>query len=291
MTESAKTPDSPQGTETTLLKASLEQSLHSGNLSIPVLPKAANEILQMSQDPDSDMSDLSRLVHQDQSIAGSVLRIANSAAFASSERIVSLQQAVSRLGMQLLSEIALSVAVQANVFNSVKYRKEISNMWKHALASAVFGKEIARSMRRNVEGQYLCGLLHAIGKPVVLKTIESLENSMGIALNNTEVMQVVETFHIRVGGFVTHKWNLPVSVQVANEYYKDYQKAPEFKIETAITYLANKLATALIDELEKPERDLLFDPVFSTLNIYPNDRMAIFEKMDEVKQLTASMTL
>ncbi len=273
------------------LQSELKTSLNSGNFSVPILPKVANEILQMSQDPDSDMGELSRLVHQDQSIAGSVLRIANSAAFAPSERIVSLQQAVSWLGLQLLTEIALSVAVQANVFNSVRYKGEIANMWKHALGSAVFGKEIARSMRRNVEGQYLCGLLHSIGKPVVLKAVESLEDSMGIELTLEQAIQTVELYHVRVGGFVTAEWNLPASVQIANQFYSDYEDAPEFKIETAITHLADKLSTAIIEDSENTQRDLQFDPVFTFLNIYPDDRKAIFEKSDEVKELMSSMTI
>ena len=275
----------------TTIQTTLETSIDNGDLTVPVLPRVANEILQMSQDSLSDMSDLSQLVHQDQSIAGSVLRIANSAAFAPAERIVSLQQAVTWLGLQLLSEIALSVAVQANVFHSVKYNKEIADMWKHALASAVFGKEIARSIRRNVEGQYLCGLLHAIGKPVVLKSIESLETKLNLNLEHQEVMQLVNTYHIRAGEIVTKKWNLPLSVQVANEYYQQYEQAESFRMETAITYLADKLAQAIVEETINPERDLMFDPVFTFLNIYPDDRMDIFRKMDDVKNLTASMLI
>jgi len=276
---------------TNQIKSSLELSFSNGDLSIPVLPKVANEILQMSQDPDSDMSQLSQLVHQDQTIAGSVLRIANSAAFAPQERIVSLQQAVTWLGLQLLSEIALSVAVQANVFHSKKYKKEIADMWKHALASAVFGKEIARSIRRNVEGQYLCGLLHTIGKPIVLKTIETFEAEMDVDLDRADVMQLLEAYHIRAGEYVTEKWKLPKSVQVANKYYQRYEEAEEFRIETAITHLADKLAEAMVMEIENPERDLIFDPVFNFLNIYPDDRMGIFKKMDEVKKLTTSMLI
>jgi len=245
----------------------------------------------MSQDPESDLNDLSRLVHQDQSIAGRVLRIANSAAFAPVERIVSLQQAVSRLGLQLLSEIALSVAVQANVFHSIKYKTQIAIMWKHALASAIFGKEIARFMRRNVEGQYLCGLLHTIGKPVVLKTIESFEQQNKADIEIEKVMEMVEHYHIPVGDFVTRKWNLPKSVQMASRFYQKYSDTPEFKMETAITHLADKLASVIIIETENPERDMIYDPVFEVLNIYPADRNAIFEKIPEVRELTAAINL
>lgn len=268
----------------------LRESLDTGNLAIPILPKAANDILLMSQDLDADMGELSKLIHQDQSIAGSVLRIANSAAFAASERIVSLQQAVARMGMQLLTEVALSVAVQANVFKSPKYDADIKLMWKHALASGVYGKEIARFMRRNVEGQYLCGLLHSIGKPVVLKTIETLEQKLDTTLPKPVVYELIEEFQTDVGIFVTSKWNLPRTVQVANAYYQNYDQAPEFKLETAITYLADQLAASLVTPDSIDEKKMLFDSVFETLNIYPNDRSTLLSKKEDVQEIVNSMS-
>jgi HD-like signal output (HDOD) protein len=271
------------------LQTALSESIQSGKLPIPVLPKAANEIMMMTQDPDSDISTLSKLIHQDQSIASSVLRIANSAAFASAERIVSLQQAVTRLGMQLLSEIAISVAVKSNVFNSPKYAQHIRLMWRHALASALFGKEIARSLRRNVEGQYLCGLLHAIGKPVVLKVIESLEKELSEEVTQSEVMELVEKFHVEVGSQVTAEWKLPQTIQVSNRYYLEYESAPEFKIETAITYLADRIATVCIFPDKEAERKLLFETAFEFLNIYPEDRKTLLDRREEIMKLVASM--
>ncbi len=270
-------------------RQNLANLMKDNELEVPVLPKVANDILFMSEDANANISELSKLIHQDQSIAGRVLKIANSAAFASSERIVSLQQAVARLGMQLLSEIALSVAVQGNVFNSPRYKKEIQLLWRHALASAVYGKEVARFLRKNVEGHYLCGLLHAIGKPVALKTIENFENEHNIQLERETVIEMMDEFHVSIGVYVTGKWNLPRTVQIANEHYKDYSNAPEFKQETAITYLADKLAENLVFPEQIQEKDLLFDPVFEELNIYPQDRKGLLEKKEEVQVVVNSM--
>jgi HD-like signal output (HDOD) protein len=271
------------------LESTLAESIQSGQLPIPVLPKAANEIMLMSQDPDSDIATLSKLIHQDQSIASSVLRIANSAAFASSERIVSLQQAVARLGMRLLSEIAISVAVKSNVFSSPRYSDQIRLMWRHALASALFGKEVARFLRRNVEGQYLCGLLHAIGKPVVLKVIEALEKDLPSEVPESSIMELVEFYHVEVGARVTSQWKLPQTIQTANQYYLNYMEAPEFKIETAITYLADKVATLCIFPDAETERKLPFESAFEFLNIYPQDRKMLIDKRTEVMTLVSSM--
>ena len=42
-----------------------------------------------------------------------------------------------------------------------------------------YAKEIARLRRSNVEGAFLCGLLHDIGKPVLLQTLVDIQRSFG----------------------------------------------------------------------------------------------------------------
>ena len=96
--------------------AELGEGLNSSSLELPVMPRVASKVLALTHDPNAEVSDLSELIHSDQSIASHVLRIANSAAYGGGDQIVSLQQAVARLGMNLLGEIAIAVSVQ-NVMN------------------------------------------------------------------------------------------------------------------------------------------------------------------------------
>jgi HD-like signal output (HDOD) protein len=269
----------------------LESCLHADNLDVPVLPQIATEVMAMSQDPNADMGDLSELIHQDQSIAGRVLRIANSAAFAGSERIVSLQQAVARMGLELLSEIAVSIAIQGNVFQSPRYRAEMDQLWQHALVSALFAKEIARFLRKHVEGHYLCGLLHAIGKPMILKLLIQHEVNGAAALPREVVLALVEQYHQPFGVRVTTQWALPSVIRVVNEWYVDYARAPAFALETAVTYLASRLATFFFSPDAQSDRQLLYDPVFEVLNLYPQDRLLLLERREVVEQRLKSIQL
>ena len=95
--ESHSTTKSPKH----IIAAVLEERLNSSNLELPVMPRVASKVFTLTNDPKSEVSDLSKLIHSDQSIASHVLRIANSAAYGGGEQIVSLQQAVTRLGMKL----------------------------------------------------------------------------------------------------------------------------------------------------------------------------------------------
>ena len=85
------------------IAAKLQEGLDSSSLELPVIPRVASKVFTLTNDPHADVSDLPKLIHSDQSIASHVLRIANSAAYGSGDQIVSLQHAVARLGMNLLS--------------------------------------------------------------------------------------------------------------------------------------------------------------------------------------------
>ena len=121
-------------------------------LKLPVLPEIPSRVLAMTTNPEMDISELSDLIHKDQALAGHVLRISNSAAYAGTRQIASLTQAIARLGARLVGDIAFSISLQSEVFHIKGFERFVDRMWKQALAAGLFGKEIARVRRKNVEG-------------------------------------------------------------------------------------------------------------------------------------------
>jgi HD-like signal output (HDOD) protein len=272
-----------------LTRKSLIKALEYDDLTIPVLPKTANEIMMMSQDPDADISTLSQLIHLDQSIASHVLHISNSATYGGFSRVESIDEAVARLGMKLLSEIAISVSIQKNIFDIPAFRLEIQEMWRHSLASAIFAKEISQYCRLPSDTLYLCGLLHEIGKPVTLFAINNLPMEVKGGLSKEHVLLLVEEFHISVGTIVTRQWELPETIQLANLYYRDWQNAPRFQAETAITYISDRLATAMVEEEPALYEQMLEDPAMSRLALGHDRRDQLLEFRDEARQRMLSM--
>ncbi len=133
-------------------------------LELPPMPATAAEVMDLCQQETTDAAKLSAVVHRDQTIASNVLRVANSVAYAGQVPCSSLQQACSRLGMQLISEIATAVAVRGRMFADARCAALLTALWRHSVLAGFFSKEIARARRRNVDVAFLCGLLHDIGK-------------------------------------------------------------------------------------------------------------------------------
>ncbi len=267
------------------------QGIKSGKLELPVMPAVANKILSLTNDPNADMAELSKLIHGDQSIASHVLRIANSAGYASGEPIVSLQQAVTRLGMKLLGEIAIAVSIQSDIFKAPGFEKQIKSLLRHALAAGAYGREIARKRRRNVEGQFLCGLLHSVGRPICLQLVAKVQTRLGIKLEDQELKQIVDGLSPKVATKVAIDWKLPKQLQVTTLYYQDYTTAPTFKDECAATYLSQRFANWIVNPVGTNVIELGKDPVVEYLNFYQDDFQELLTKKDDVKAVVAAMEL
>lgn len=274
-----------------IIAAELQEGLASSQLELPVMPRVASKIFTLTNDPNSEVGDLSQLIHSDQSIASHVLRIANSAIHGGGDQIVSLQQAVARLGMSLLGEIAIAVSLQGDLFKAPGFEAQITQLLRHALTSAAYGKEIARKRRRNVEGQFLCGLLHSVGKPIAVQLIARMATEKDLDLKKQQVAQLVGAFHRKIAAKVAIDWNLPEQLQTTTVYFKKYESAPSFKDESAATYLSQLLASWVINPANFNATELTQDPVFGYLNFYPDDAQDLLDKKDDVKAVVSAMEL
>lgn len=264
-------------------------SLTESQIEVPLLPDVANRVVLLSNDPDSDSAQLARLIQGDQSLAGHVMRIANSAAYTPNASLVSLQQAVARLGMNLISEIALAASLNTKLFKAPPYEKRISEIWAHALCTGLWGKEVARISKKNVEAAFLCGLLHSIGCPVILQIIYEYGVKQGISISDEEAFKLEQLFKLKFGKVIVQKWGMPNIVQESVRHYQHYDEAKQYRDQAMVTHAAAILATAMLSTEDREMEDLFNDSVFADLNLYDDDLEAIQNQFDKVSTALGAM--
>lgn len=272
------------------LQADYMQRIESGNYELPLLPSVIWQIMDLNASDHADARKLSDLIHQDQALAGHLLRIANSPAYMPRMPIVSLQQAVSRLGTTVLGEIAFVVSLHSRVFDAKGYKHELQMLWEHSVGTAVYAKEIARMRRRNVEGAFLCGLLHDIGKPVILQTLLDLQKGQGIALEPSVVSAMMEAHHTQVGSLMATEWALPPHACESIAYHHDYLIAPTCTEAVMVTRLADCLSYHLMTPEVFDEENVYHHPVLADLNFYPDDVATLLAKRDTIMRLIQAMS-
>jgi len=195
--------------------------------------------------------------------------------------MVSLQQAIARLGMAMITEIALAASLNSKLFKAPTYDGRIAEVWNHALRTALWGKEVARISKRNVEASFLCGLLHSIGRPVILQAIYEYSTENDVAISYDEVLILEQQFHVVFGEVIVQKWQMPIIVQESVQYYQNYDDAPNNRDQAMVISGAAKISTVVASEGDIAE--VLEDPVFSDLNLYEDDIERLKQQEEHVK--------
>jgi len=249
----------------------LEKLVGERKIEVPMLPEVASRVLALSNDPDSDAAQLAKLIQGDQALAGHVMRIANSAAYTPNASMVSLQQAIARLGMGVITEISLVASLNSKMFNAPHFNDRITEIWAHALCTALWGKEVARTSKRNVEASFLCGLLHSIGRPVVLQSISEYTQDNQLTISNEEALVLEQLFHVAFGVVVVEKWGMPTIVQESVQYYQNYADSKRSVEQAMVINAAAQMASEMLASAESDYDEVLSDTVFADLNLYEDD--------------------
>jgi len=261
----------------------LAEFAETGKVDVPVLPETAHRVMMLTQDADSDAAQLANIIQSDPTMGGHVMRIANSAAYTPNSNLVSIQQAVARLGMLEISNIALSTSLNSKMFNAPGYEQMIAVIWQHAVATGLWSKEVARSMRSNVEAAFLCGLLHSIGKPVILQTISDKMDASTTTLNEDQLNQLFEQFESQYCQIVAKEWELPKIVSEAISYYKNFDQSPSQPELAATIAFGSELASLMLCPDDTDKEKLLSSPSLEFINLYPDEIHKLLEKEETIK--------
>lgn len=131
---------------------------------IPSAPKVLPRLSQLLDDANSSIQDIVALIRLDPGIVARVLQMANSVFYSKGARVVSVDEAVIRVGYSSVYEL-VSNAVASQVLNQplVVYGIEADDLWKQAIACAIAAETIASYVGEDRDVAYTVGLLHGVG--------------------------------------------------------------------------------------------------------------------------------
>lgn len=248
-----------------------------------MLPEVAHRVIQITNDPDSDASQLMRVIQTDQALAAKIMKTANSAAYAPTAAIVSLQQAIARLGMNTIRNIALASSLNARMFKAPGLEGHIENIWQHSLASALWAKELARGTRSNVETAFLCGLLSNIGVPIMLQEVVDIARDENLMDNVELIMEVTHELAPDAARLALESWKMPAIVTDAIIHKDNFMEAGLGKELAMIIAAASQFAQVMCTEYPEVE-DLKKVPVLAELNLYPDEVDSILMKAPGIRE-------
>ena len=271
------------------IRSELESRLSAGSLELPLLPGVAMEITSAAAKEDADARTIADMLKRDAALSAHVLRIVNSPVYSPRAQIVSLQQAVARVGAVKIREIALVIACRTGVFKAKGYEQEIDQVFTHSIGTALFAQEIARNTRNNVEDAFLCGLLHDVGRPVLLQALLALLREAKVVATRNAVLELVSELHEAAGSALARAWALPETVIVA--LGKHHTSSPDQEsTPVRIVSLADRFAHLTDEGAALTSDALLGHPALAALEIYPEVLEKIVKRAGVVKETIGVMS-
>jgi HD-like signal output (HDOD) protein len=252
--------------------------------SIAPRPQICAKLADLTVNEETDSVQLVRLVQSDPVVAGEIMRVANSAALRPRNAIVSLQQAVSWLGVAVVRNITVAAALRGEVFIAPGHEPESEELWREAWLGGLWAKEIARLRRKHVETAFLAGLMHRAGAALALKLFAGFERQRRTALDAQTFRSLVVEFESPCGRLLMSNWCIPTAIQEAASEWRSYRTSREVDLAGTVN-AAHLLAQHTLYPQLLGEETVLSDTVFEQLGVFPDERIAVLEQRDQVRRV------
>ena len=209
---------------------------------LPPIPEAARKALELIRNPASSAADLAGILGTDQVLAAQMLRRANSAYYGMENRIVTVQQAIVVLGMNIIRELIMSSAVSHYLDRPLSgYRLGRGELWHHALGTAIGARLISKRQHLKLDEEaYFAGLLCDIGKLIFSSLLEKVE------LSEPEYQCFLDVErahfgmdHAMLGAEIARHWQLPEDLVTAIACHHDPKSAQDHQLLVATIHVAD----------------------------------------------------
>ncbi|HOF38505.1 MAG TPA: HDOD domain-containing protein [Candidatus Hydrogenedentes bacterium] len=186
---------------------------------IATLPEVLTRIIAVVQDESTTALDLADEIVRDQALAMRVLRVVNSSFYGFPRAISNIPEAVVILGFNEIERLALTISV-INIFGkSPAHVRALHNLWRHSLACSLAAGTLEQHFRRlypEIAGAHLAGLLHDIGKAVIIQyfpdeltRVIHMVESLGCSAYEAEYEVFGGITHGEIGAWLAERWQLP----------------------------------------------------------------------------------
>lgn len=218
---------------------------------LPALPQVFLELQQAIGSRSTSADDLAEIISQDPGLTAFLLRMVNSAFYSLPMQIDTISRAVTVVGVNQLSTLAVGTSVMS-LFKDVPADViDMEQFWKHSICCGLIARRLCRMTGKgDPERAFVSGLLHDIGQLILLQVEPERATAVHAhARAKDEVLFVEERAllgfdHATLGGMLLRKWNFPyVLVSAVLEHHQP--KPGHKEAEPLLVHCAETIATGL----------------------------------------------
>ncbi|MGV7221997.1 MAG: HDOD domain-containing protein [Nitrospinales bacterium] len=223
-----------------------------GTIKISSLPEVYFRLQKVLNDPQCSFEEIADVISSDVSLSARLMRIVNSSFYNFPTKIDTIKHAISIIGTWQLRDLALSTTIITSFKGGPEKHINMDSFWKHSITCGITARLIGiHNGEPNSERLFLAGLLHDIGRLILL---ENLPEEANIIMDRfakedrllSELERETLGFdHSDVGAALMEHWNLPKSLTEVIEYHHKPLEAPNHGYEASIIHLADIFAKTM----------------------------------------------
>jgi len=206
------------------------------NDQLPSPKGVAVAVLALSRRDNVTLAEIALVVQSDPALSGRLIKLANSASqFA--RPVVSIQEAIVRLGEKAVCQLALGFSLIDQYRDGACQSFDYQRYWSHSLLMALAMKELGSRVRAGAADElFLCGLLAQIGQ-LALATVLPKEYSAVLEAFKANPAHPLafherahlETDHIELGNAMMSDWGVPEVFTQPLSLYEDQDQPTDDK--------------------------------------------------------------
>lgn len=263
------------------------EAIESNRLPIPSQPEIATKLQEVVSDPGVTVEDLCKIIKKDPGLTARILRLANSPLIRGRVPIQGLDNAIARMGVGFVGNLAIGLALEQMFKTSNKLiAKRMNEAWAHCSYVACICSTLAiQHAKLPVDQAMLAGLLHEIG---ILSILSFAEKHPEILEDEQALDRIIETHSAKLSQAIMTAWqfapelrSIPVDLY---DYYleKDNADLADALLVAKIYALDNKPHP--LTKLNKTEL-----PAFIRLGLDPKKSLDHYPELKEAVDLAAEI--
>ena len=227
------------------------KKLQNKNLILPEIPSVVFELKQVVENPKSSAEHIARVVSRSPSLTAVLLKIVNSSFYGLPSKISTVTHAVSLIGTQEISILALGVCV-LSIFKKIpKKTIDLQSFLKHSLVCGILSRVIAA--HKNIpqtEQLFVSGLLHDLGRLLLyIYFPDESRHILAYSRNRNKLLFKEEKDylgcdHAQIGVQLMKQWQLPLILE-NNVLYHHKPSEAQQSIPATIVHLADIIVNSL----------------------------------------------
>lgn len=246
--------------EEVLFRHLLSSAVARGEFDVPLLPQSATRIMELNRQPRAAVRDYVKAIEPDTQLVRAILATSQSTVYASVGGHHTLDQAIVRMGVRLVEQIALAHTLSSRLFKVPGHEETLDALTRHNLAVAVTAQGLAARLDASPAAAFLAGLFHDSGKLVLLSIVAQVQRRLSWRAGAELIDSAFDVFHVSVGRLACQRWKFPEEIIAAVGRHHGPAGCVAAPLDQAV-YLGNLMAHRLAGTGGADEESWNGDPV------------------------------